>query len=296
MENIDPEECFPSQEWLNKLSSQKGLCPAIDVYVGDHWTRVVEVYNQNVPVWIISAGYGLISADEKICSYNATFSPNDANSVSKFYSGESLAEKNRTWWKNIHPSKSEGPVDLTPIEKLYFKNKSDAFFIALPPNYLKVIEPELIKLMQSGLITKNNTFIFSSKQNLDSSLENLFYQVKDDFCEQLGGSRISLNIRLVSYILKKVSTKKSVVAQVKNFYNELLEGSKPAKRFDRMKMSDEKIIRFIRDESMLIGYENASASRLLRILRDKGMACEQSRFRTLFTSTKSNLQTNMGSN
>lgn len=296
LENIDSVECFPSQVWMNTLSMQQGLCPAIDLYVGDHWARVVDVYNQNFPVWIISAGYGLISADENICSYNATFTPNDANSVSRFYSGDSLAEKNITWWKNIHSAKAVGSGDLAPIEKLYVENKSDVFFIALPPNYLKVIEPEIIKLIQGGLITKNNTFIFSTKQNLDSSLESLFYQAKDDLCEQLGGSRISLNIRLASYILKKISLKKSTVHQVKHFYSELLMNSKPAIRFDRVKMTDEKIICFIRDESILLGYENASASRLLRILRDKGMACEQTRFRALFKSTIPNLQISMGSN
>jgi len=282
IKDISVDTRFPSKQWLDNLQKQKDLVAAIDVYVGDHWSKVNEVYNLDFPVWVVSAGYGLISAKQEIASYNATFNANNENSVSKLFAGESFVEKNISWWNEINAKEASHTNITGPIEELYRKNPSDIFFIVVPPNYLKVLAPELHKLATSGIINSENTFIFSSRQNLIPSLKNLFFQAKDDFCKNLGGSRISLNIRLASQILKELTLERAVAPQVKKLYNNLLTSASPAERFNRKKMTDEDVDNFIRCELLNISLKEASATKLLRILRDKGMACEQKRFGKLY--------------
>jgi len=272
----------PSKNWLDKIQSQKDLVAAIDVYVGDHWSKVNEVYELGMPVWVVSAGYGLISAKQEISSYDATFNGNHENSVSNFFSGESLAERNISWWNKINAKESTEHQEAGPIEELYLDNTSDIFFIVVPPNYLKVLEPELQKLASIGIVHKENTFIFSSKQNLKPSLRDFYFQAKDNFCKDLGGSRISLNIRLASHIIRRLSLEGAVAPQVESLYNDLLKDLPPAKKFNRKRMTDEDVYHFIREELESTDIKDSSASKLLRTLRSKGMACEQKRFGKLY--------------
>lgn len=282
IKDISGDTRSPSTQWVNKLKKQKDLVAAIDVYVGDHWSKVNEIYNLNHPVWVVSAGYGLIPAKRKISSYNATFNANNENSVSRFYSGESLTDKNISWWNEINLKAIPQTKSIGPIEELYKNNPSDIFFVVVPPNYLKVLAPELLKLTTNGIINTENTFIFSSKQALKPLLQNLFFQAKDDFCEQLGGSRISLNIRLASKILKGLTLERAVAHQVRKIYNDLLTNAAPAERFNRKKMTDEDVDNFIMNELLSMSLKESSASKLLRVLRNKGMACEQKRFGKLY--------------
>jgi hypothetical protein len=234
-------------------------------------------------VWVVSAGYGFISIEKEISSYDATFNSNNENSVSRFFSEGNLVDKNVNWWNRINKNILKGePVG--PLEYLYKNNLDDIFFFVVPPNYLKVLEPELDKLVTTGIINKKNTFIFSSKQNLEESLTSLFFAAKDDFCKYLGGSRISLNIRLASHILKALDLERAVAPQVEKLYNEILINSSPAKKYNRKKLSDKEVNDFIKSELKLLNIKNASASKLLRILRDKGMACEQKRFSKLYNN------------
>ncbi len=271
-----------STEWSKKLKKQSDTVKAINLYVGDHWSKVTEIYNLNHAVWVVSAGYGLISADHDVTTYNATFNSNDENSVSQFVSEGSLADKNIIWWNSINKNNLLIPNSVGPMEKLYEDNPSDVFFIAVPPTYLKVLEPELSLLATKGVIHKDNTFIFSSKQSIKPSLDNLFYQAKDDLCSYLGGSRISLNIRLTSYIIKKISLTKNISAQVKTLYHDVLNNAPPAERFSRQKMTDEDISNFINQEIKHKNINDMSATKLLRTLRNNGQACEQKRFGKLY--------------
>src|SRR5688572_14417374 len=62
--------------------------PAIETYSGGHWSVVRSLgdsfsNNQRVArLWIVSAGYGLISPADAIIPYGATFTPGQPDSVS----------------------------------------------------------------------------------------------------------------------------------------------------------------------------------------------------------------------
>ena len=269
-------------EWLNSLNDKHATIKAIDMYVGDHWKNVRKINQSGVPVSIVSAGYGLISSDKHIHSYDATFSSNNKSSVNQIFNSKRLTDRNIEWWQSIHKSAQR----LSPVKSLIEQNDGSFFVISLAPDYLRVIEPELIHLAEQNIINADNTVIISGDVKLNSSLNSLYIKNSEDFCKELGGSRISLNIRLTKYLMENIDTTSSIANQINSRYKDLISVSEPAQKFKRTKLSDEELIDFIKDEMMDLTNLKVSASMLLRQLRNKGLACEQKRFSKLYKSLK----------
>lgn len=279
--DIQSREDIAAKEWVEKLSSESKTLPASELYLGDHWSRALEVINYGSKVSIISAGYGLISSSDNLCKYDATFSSGSVNSVSKLFKEASLSKSNYQWWRLVNSLKSQGNNGLID---LYDSNPSDQFIISTSPAYLKVIEPELVKLALSKKLSIYNTAIFSSNQRLNKSLEPFFYKVEDDLCAELGGSRVSLNIRLAAHVIKNISDTANFATEVEGIYREIRTKSEPAIKYDRKKLDDESVSNFIKNFLESSSKAKPAASPILRELRNKGMACEQKRFKNIFES------------
>lgn len=266
--------------WLNALNNGKAGIKAIDMYVGDHWSNVRKIYDLGIPVSIVSAGYGLLSSEHLIHSYDATFSPRSENSVGQIFESNYLAERNIKWWESINKSL----LGLPPLRSLINENSTAFFIIALAPHYLKVIEPELIELTSSNKVNRQNTIIISREAKIHDSLKEMFYRNSEDFCDVLGGNRVSLNIRLARYLLDQADKSTDVVEHISKRYEKLLLEAKPAKKYKRKKLSDDEIIEFIQRELKDSKGLTPSASGFLRSLRNKGLACEQKRFGSIYRS------------
>lgn len=276
---IESQGPLAVQEWVQMLSKENQTLPATEVYLGDHWSRALEVIKNGNKVSIISAGYGLINSNEDVCRYDATFSSGNLNSISRLFPEVCPSQANYQWWCLVNSLRNRNG-----LVELYASNPTDKFIISTSPGYLRVIEPELIKLVQSKKLSKENTVIFSSKQRLAIQLEPFFFTAKDDFCGQLGGSRISLNIRLAEHIINNLSGTLNFSAQVNNIYDTLTGNAKPAVKYDRKKLDDTAVRDFITSFLGTCGKARPTASPILRELRNNGMACEQKRFHTIFKS------------
>ena len=217
LSEIKETTCFSRvHEWLKHIDGCEKRVPALDLYVGEHWAVAKEEYNRKRMLWILSAGWGVINAETPICPYDATFTKGDENSIfrSSKDEDESVINQNREWWKTLHEKRSS---DLT-LEKLFNEFSGDCFFIAASPHYLNVIEPELIELKEKGIVTSENTFVITSGKGINEELKHLQYLVSEDFCSTLGGSRISLNIRLAKYLMEGCGDSKDIKALVDKKY------------------------------------------------------------------------------
>jgi hypothetical protein len=74
--------------WLERLERHTGeRLAARDLYAGDHWSIARELdgsrlgRTSRVRVWVASAGYGLLSMDNPLQPYSATFAVNHPDSV-----------------------------------------------------------------------------------------------------------------------------------------------------------------------------------------------------------------------
>jgi hypothetical protein len=103
---------------------------------------------------------------------------------------------------------------------------------------------------------------------------------------KVGGVRQALNARLAAEVLKKYDPKTGF-APVRARFKRQLAQSKDLIPFNRKPMNDSQIVSFVRQE--LRRDSTTSRTRLLRKLRDGGMACEQSRFGRIFEQTKESI-------
>ena len=278
---ISSNEKLPAHDWVRRLNQKTPKLEAKHVYLGDHWSRVLELINLETVVNIISAGYGFIDSNTPICRYDATFSSQNANSVSNLYKLASITECNQKWWRDINRFLYGYG---NPIEVLYNKNPEDKFIIATSPTYLKVIQPELTYLAKIGRLNKDNTVILSTQQLVPQELDSVFLKVKDEFTALVGGSHVSLNIRVAAFIIKYARKGIDFLTQVNTAYSILLLEGGPTIKYNRKKLTDDEVREFINRFLQSTKQSLPTASPILRELRDQGMACEQKRFKRIFES------------
>lgn len=261
--------------WCEKLENAEQEVPANELYAGDHWKVAKSIVKPNLELWVLSAGYGLIHSSSQIGSYDATFSSGSENSINK--SGLTNSE----WWNTLHQRRNSDVFKCESLHSLVSINTDDIFFIATSPDYLKVIQDELKQLVLEKKLTNENFFIVSSKHNISEQLIPYYLESKADFCSTLKGGRVSLNIRLAKYLLGESEANVFESKNVIDKYNDLEKNAIKLLVKNRQKLSDEEVISFIKNELDIHQGTKASASMLLKNLRNKNLACEQKRFSRL---------------
>lgn len=81
-----PQGVTPAQ-WLETVHSLETRC-AIDMYRGESFSRLAAVsFKLSTPLWIVSAELGFVHSQDRICSYDASFSNEVAIRVQDRFSG-----------------------------------------------------------------------------------------------------------------------------------------------------------------------------------------------------------------
>ena len=174
-----------STEWINRISKVgTAKVPAFHLYAGEHWSLTKDCAPYVGGICVISTGYGLISSESLVSGYGATFTPGQVDSI-----GKDLQDS-QDWWRYIN--EWEGPMGRrTPISRLA---KKSTVVIAASATYLNVIRPELEKIDPSSLI-------IISGGSAPSVLPDHRIVVSERLLTSLGGSMVSLNIRVAQYLL-----------------------------------------------------------------------------------------------
>ena len=288
-EDIFKSPDIETKDWLTALKNNPSRDLALNTYSGDHWHVAKSIHSMDIPLWILSAGFGFIEASEMICTYDATFSTGTKNSVSNMNNSLNPRDDNIQWWNSINTHKSNEPDPKPTLSSLIRSQKNDVFIVVASPSYLKVIEPELRNLAAEGIVHRGNTFIISSKVKLAEELMPLHYLSKEDFCEILKGPRSSLNVRLARYMLSDVNTQTNIRQLLRDKYNELDKQSKPAQKYKRKKLADNCIKDYIHSKLSQNKLTIFSATSLLKEFRLEGLACEHKRFGGLFKEVSNTL-------
>lgn len=252
---------------------------ATKLYKGAAWKATLDTTTMlatkfNTRLYVASAGYGLIHAETKICSYDSTFASSTANSITKFIVN---ADKNANvqWWNMINKF------------KLSSFQKGSYFFIVLPHEYLSAAQ-DTIKLLVEKFDKKVFIFIANKhpiplfmKKNIikfDSRFNNFQTGVLSNMLQRavlwLSSEIIKKEIPLVHQELQK-----HIDAKMNNFE----AFNMPV----RSKLSEDEIRNKI--EKMILKDKNLSASKGLKNFRNSGYACEQKRFGKIFKEVKSEL-------
>jgi hypothetical protein len=247
------------------------------MYCGGAWVPVLNLLaDPKNHVWIVSAGHGLLSPEAEIPPYSATFSMGQPDSVAP---PPSPSFTTQDWWNECCRMRSNriGPSCLADVAK---GSPDTPLIAALSTEYLDAVRFDLIEARES-LSSPNLLIIISSGSRKDGIFADNLLPCDSRMENKVGMGRSSLNVRILHHVMRRYSDKLSAPL-LRNIYGRIQNTLQKSTYPSRSRATDEEVIAFIRSSTTKSA--SLSHSRLLRQFRDSGMACEQSRFRTLFTS------------
>lgn len=263
-----------SQEWSSRRMGANTVA-ARDLYSGRSFKIAEKAARHcDAELFAVSAGYGLVSADDQIPAYSVTVSGDSEDNVLAMAGGA----KSSSWWKALPPLRST-IADLS---------KADLVMMALPAEYLFMIEDELELLKRS---MRGTLLIFAcpgAARRLRPSLaENVmpYDNALEGSDSPIRGTGTDAAQRRLLHFVTHVAT--SIAGDIsldaaKGAVSAFTRSCAASRRRLGRPAEDKEILDLIR-KAKATGLSSWTAS--LRYLRTiEGLACSQSRFQTLFQS------------
>jgi hypothetical protein len=246
---------------------------AQDLYMGDHWRAVCQAYqlarqySSGAELWIISAGYGLIAADEMIKPYSATFASGAADSVWRGPRDGDREACLRQWWRLM----GRGPS----LPELVQRPGGGAVVVAAGAAYLTAISADL-EMAVAHDPSRERVSVISAGARGNGAL----LPVSGDFRGTVGGTDSSLNARLLARLAAEASTHHFRRTAMATFVAGIARDLASTPRVRGRRVTDEEVIGEIKALRRRLPF--VSRTQALRGLRERNIACEQSRFASLW--------------
>lgn len=217
------------------------------------------------PWYIVSAGLGLLSADEDIPAYECTVAPGSELSIRLKRLGATAAD----WWNALNEAHP------TPLSRLI---ENGPTLLALPSTYLGMVRDDLQSVSVEGAA---NLRIFTSTAGASLVPPSLAacvmpYDERLESVPGYAGTRTDFAQRALRHFVEKLNAVGLSASQAHSLVASSLLRRKRPTRTSGVRMSDAEIRRVLKKNWRQ--YDGRS-SKLLRYLRDEvGISCEQKRF------------------
>jgi hypothetical protein len=263
-----------ARKWITRLAKADSAphVPAVELYAGEHWSvarkfPAMQLPGEEISLWACSAGYGLIPAEALIMPHHATLTPGQADSVPDPFD---------SWWALL--SEWPGPVPGHPrsIRALAAADPAAVFMLVLSKNYLRACGADIAAACER-LPDPDRFFIVSAGGRPEGDLAAFAVPADARLQAHFGGTRRALNARIGAHLLERGIRSKH---EASGHLARLLAAQPPIPRYNRKRQSDCEILDAI--TARLAQAPATSANRMLRELRDAGLACEQHRFARLY--------------
>jgi hypothetical protein len=255
------------QQRLNTVDARTEVAEAL--YSGAHWHWARESYqltkrfSPRTELWIASAGYGLIRADEVIKPYSATFAPGVADSVWRGQGDGERKDRLHSWWRSV--CRQTSLADLIP------KRGQGILVIAAGAAYVEAIEEDLRDAVGLDASSERVSVISVGSRNADGLLP-----VDSRLRRVVGGTNSALNARALAWLAAQAEVhrfhRSSMTAMLERAHAGLPEISSPP----REAVTDDLVAAEI--QRMRRRSPGISRTGALREFRGRGFACEQGRF------------------
>lgn len=271
------------QTWWSRLSRARAVWPADQLYIGDHWAvardlpRAAQARGFAPTLWVASAGYGLVHAETPLAAYSATFAPHSPDAVAR--GADDPLASSRWWWRALSRAPLANgmyPRSLAGVARVV--SKTATFVVVGSPAYVGAMSEDLVELASTSpaelllVTTSHGSFPEQLKQHLIPTVGALRLS--------LGGALTSLHVRVARELLQRLGPRELTAKRAREHVLDLVARAPSLPCVKRAGASDEQIRVFVRKH--LKQDPTATHTRLLRDLRARGIACEQSRFRSLF--------------
>lgn len=227
------------------------------------------------PMFVVSAGLGLVSANRKIPSYGVTVANRGPESVSS--RTLDLFDPVR-WWDSV----SRGPFS-TPILGVV-GTSSLPVLIALSQSYGQMLGPMLESLPDVHL-RRLRIFGLNLQQALPRRLHGQILPYDERLESLLPGTRADFTQRAMFHFASQAlagSSTESVEAH-SDWVRAALSGHRAPIRPQRPRLSDLEIIEVIKRR---MDFEPGAGGMLRALRHSEGVACEQARFSRLYRTAR----------
>lgn len=263
-----PQGSLPERAdtWRARLHSFDGERRTLrDLYKGEAWRRSLDVEKKATELdlaptmYVASAGLGLCQVDDVAPGYAATFATGHADSVAE------RAGDARHWWSAL----SAGPTALALADL-----PRRPTLIVLSAAYAAPLADDLRALAS----TNPEVLVVGAVQPIPGARHVVANRA---LRAELRGTAMSLNQRMARAWLERLDGRPLTAPELFPEWERWVDRVRQPETWDRTPMSDEMAIKAIR--SMIAANDRLTWSPALRQLRDSGYACEQKRFKKLFT-------------
>ena len=259
--------------WIKRLEKLPEQCEARKLYCGRGFQLGLRAAHvSGAPLYIVSAGLGLVSAEATVPTYGITVSGKGEDSLGNCVTGHLNPEN---WWSSV----SRGPYS-TEISKIIRSTDHGHVVIALSQPYAQMLAPSLLSLSASSIsrlriLGSNLARLLPPRlaecvMPYDERLEAIFPGTRSDFAQRALLHFVSVGLSHVPF---------GDLNAHREWVSSILSGKKTPIRKSRNRLADEEILKLICQHLP----KKTGVGRLLRILRDEeGVACEQARFSRLY--------------
>jgi len=283
-------------QWLTALSrTEIPKFPGKELYKGQHWKLTTQALDAartgglESNLWVMSAGYGLISADHCLAPYSSTFSAGkDGIQNLSWPQDWNASDKARAWWNALNKHRDEIIPEFfgepRSLVELFDKEGSDdaLLIVIVSKEYFPAIEVELKELSAKT----NNVLVLGAAvygEAKSPQIQHIFASLSEKFkrvSSEMNVANVSLNAATALWLIKNhLTTLQEGVDSIHDLFRHYDRVTDPIKRPTPVKMTDEEVLSFIHSKFS----STASATQLLRMLRDvERKSCEQKRFGRLF--------------
>ncbi|RWL75145.1 MAG: hypothetical protein EOR69_32010 [Mesorhizobium sp.] len=259
--------------WLQQLRKLPVACEATELYGGRGFQLARQASTiADAPLYIVSAGLGLVAAERPVPTYGLTVSGRGPESIAARVNGRFDAV---SWWHAVN----KGPYS-TPLASIFKRNASQPVVIALSQPYARMLASSLDALTDADVARLRVIGV-----NLDTVLSSRFAPSLLPYDERLEaimpGTRADFPQRaLLHFASEGLAICPGADASTHSgWVQSALAGRRAPARRQRPRLSDDDILALIKRHLPTM----TGIGRLLRVLRNQeGVACEQARFSRLY--------------
>lgn len=276
-------------EWSMRINrNNQNLVKAIDLYRGNSWSVIRKLqrhpkHGKAVRLWIVSAGYGLISADTLVAPYAATFSDGHADSVRPSRPRECTTG---AWWNKLIQWRRRERNEVASISDIAKTFPDQPLLIAISKEYLSATHDDIVEA-RNFLSSPDKMVIICAGAKKDGEAVENFLPCDARFENHFHCCRADLNARLLDSIVKSYRPSEISASKLRTSYERKLSKMPKIAHPNRARFDDRGLEAFI---TLNLLKRSVSHSNLLKLLRSEGCGCEQKRFRRLFNRVKRELR------